>query len=400
MSVTSINTGGIQTMSFKKVEQFNAFAGMLDTRSVFFHRQAQTEAKTHAAAHGTSHAASHDGAATASHHPKKTKNKKKRGGFADPGPWDGTHHEQDIMDRKLEVARDQADSDGSVYVPPSEFSYRDEHPDRFVDPDKPFSGLFHRDDNQMLVLAAAREQAGLMKDDKNSAPPEDPSFAAMMRKRARLGRNDWVKALPDGCNKWANQVERMRVAIDQEDFNEDGHLEGGPCEYEHRNAHVPAGQPDFATKFRLPSKGTAGRNIDRTRVQLLIETETEAKRAARNRMWAKSRRVNEAAKLYEHEKVKKRLDLMQYSSRKEPDLSNTDAYLNEKVASFQRFGGSVRSMGQAWTSSSNTSAAGASGAGGGVFTVSRPASRPLSRTTVVKSRPVSRLVTSRARGAY
>jgi hypothetical protein len=277
---------GITCMTFDRVQQYNAYTSMIETHSKFHH-----------ATHGR-HERMRMG-------PWRTR---KKGHQAvarpplftgDPGPWDGTAHTRSILDQKLHVAADQADMQDK-YVPLSQFKHRDEVPQKWVDQGQEFSALFHVDNCLTLQLKAAKNMAGLLSD---NDPPEDPHMVALMEKRKCLGRHIWMKALPSTGSKWANQVARMQTAVNQEDFNADGRLEGGPCEYNHRS--LKKGGKPFRTNFHLPSSGTGGQNINGTKTKLLVVTESEFTEAAKAKLWARAKLVDEAARVHE---IKKQMD--------------------------------------------------------------------------------------------
>jgi hypothetical protein len=292
-SVTQLNKGGgIMKMSFDKVRKFNAYESMLHSHSIHHSRMHKIQKKHLEELNGTYKTLDSKQDISSGGHMRPHTDSLFPG---DPGPWDGTSHSTSISARKALVAKNQADMQGD-YKPLSDYCHRIEDPKKDMDPEKAFNTVFHVDNCLTLQLRAAKEQAGLL-----SEPPkiEDPHFAALMRKRARLGRNEWIRALPNTSSKWANQVARMKTAVDQEDFNEDGRLEGGPCEYSHRNLKNEKNlKRRFKTFFRPPNAGVGGKNIDSTTPTLLVKTENELTQAAEARIWARARLVDEAARAH------------------------------------------------------------------------------------------------------
>ena len=302
-SVAQLNQDqGVSTMTFDKVRKFNAFESMLKTHSDHHSRALRVEAEHQRQLKGGTHtggtnkrresSAAHG---TGEHHIPPAEPEFQ----GDPGPWDGTYHQTSISLRKAAVAKHQTDLQGD-YNPLSDYCHRIEEPHRHINVTKPFNAVFHVDNCLTLQLRAAKEQAGLLSDKQE---PMDPHFVALMEKRSRLGRHDWVRALPDTSSKWSNQVSRMQVAVEQEDFNEDGRLEGGPCEYTYRDLKQNDSQTTkFKTFFRAPKAGLGGKNIDSTTPKLLVKTEMELTQAADAKVWARARLVDEAARAYALEK--------------------------------------------------------------------------------------------------
>ena len=400
---------GITCMTFDKVRQYNAYTSMIENHSRFHH-----------ATHGRhEHMRMGPWRTRKKGHQKAVRPQLFEG---DPGPWDGTAHAESILDRKLHVAVDQANMQ-EKYAPLSQFQHRDEVPENWIDKEKPFSSIFHVDNCLTLQLKAAKNMAGLMS---SKDPPEDPHMIALMEKRKRLGRHIWVKALPSTGTKWANQVARMEAAVDQEDFSTDGRLEGGPCEYDHRSLKK-CGVP-FQTNFHLPSSGTGCLNINGNKTKLLVETETEFTEAAKARLWAQAKLVNEEARVHE---MKKRIRRMRAPVEDDVEMHFGDKMTEDNT----RFRGSTRqSYGSAGsrgrmsrsstrsmpmrTRQSNWSEAGGkkianSAVDRGYSTRSRDVrsrntssgyrirmsnSRPESRNTII-SRPVSRMTTASRTGS-
>ncbi len=294
-SVTQLNSGGISKMTFDRVRKFNAYDSMMRTHSEH-HSRTQKIHQKHLNGHH------HDDAehVAGEHHQPKVDPLFK----GDPGPWDGTYHGTSISLRKASVAQNQTDMQGD-YAPLSDYCHRPEDIKKVIDTEKKFNVVFHLDNCLTLQLRAAKEMAGLMTD---TTVPEDPHFAALMRKRARLGREQWVRALPDTSSKWANQVGRMKIAIEQEDFNEDGRLEGGPCEYTHRDLKKDGIK--FKTFFKKNPKGPGGKSIDGTTPVLLVKTEMLLTQAAKEERWARAKLVDEAARVHA---MKKRIALLKTS---------------------------------------------------------------------------------------
>lgn len=291
-SVTQLNQDqGAVSVTFDKVRKFNAFESMLMTHSDHHSRTVRVEAEHQRQLKNGHHTTAHG---TGEHHIPRTEPEFQ----GDPGPWDGTFHQTSISLRKASVAKDQTDVQGE-YNPLSDYCHRPEEPEHHIDLAKPFNAVFHVDNCLTLQLRAAKEQSGLLSD---KVEPVDPHFAALMEKRSRLDRHDWVRALPDTSSKWSNQVSRMRVAVEQEDFNEDGRLEGGPCEYTYRDLKQEGGATKFKTFFRPPKAGLGGKNMDSTTPTLLVKTEMEMTQAARAKVWARARLVDEAARAYALEK--------------------------------------------------------------------------------------------------
>ena len=294
-SVSQINSSmGAMAVTFDQVRKYNAYNSMLHTHSALHSR-------THRIHQQHLHELSKSSTTHGGHHTRPQTNPT----FADdPGPWDGTAHQTGISTRKAFIAKNQANMQGN-YAPLSDYCHRPENPQHNVNVEQPFNAVFHRDDCLTLQLRAAKQQAGLLSAE---ADIEDPHFAALMRKRARLGRGDWIRALPDTSSKWSNQVAKMKTAIDQEDFNEDGRLEGGPCEYTYREPfHRNHGDPKFKTFFRPPKAGVGGKNIDSTMPVLLVKTENELTHAATAKIWARARLVDEAARVYAMQKEQTRM---------------------------------------------------------------------------------------------
>ena len=306
-SVTQLNENGVMHMTFDKARKFNAYESMLHTHSVHHsrtyqihkrHLQELSGQKSYATTTRVEKKKEKDLLSSSMTNPFKgghVRPETKPLFHGDPGPWDGTTSPFSISARKAMVAKSQTDMQGD-YAPLSDYCHRPENAKQTMNPEKPFNVVFHLDNCLTLQLRAAKEQAGLMS---ASTEIEDPHFAALMRKRARLGRDDWIRALPDTSSKWANQVARMKTAINEEDFNEDGRLEGGPCEYTHRE--LATGNhlvPKFKTFFRPPNAGIGGQNIDSTYPKLLCKTENELTHAAKERIWARARLVDEAAKAH------------------------------------------------------------------------------------------------------
>ena len=63
----------------------------------------------------------------------------------------------------------------------------------------------------------------------------------------------------------------------------------------------------FQTNFHLPSSGTGCLNINGTKTKLLVETETEFTEAAKARLWAQAKLVNEEARVHEMKKQIRRM---------------------------------------------------------------------------------------------
>ena len=297
-SVAQLNSeGSLTNMTFDKVRKFNAYDSMLKTHSIHHSRTSKI--------HHQHEQKLQQATSAGEHHQPEVKPQFP----GDPGPWDGTYHGNSIGARKARVAKGQADMQGD-YTPLSDFCHRIEDSQKDVDSANPFNVVFHTDNCLTLQLRAAKDMAGLMSD---KPTPEDPHFAALMKKRERLGRSEWVRALPDTSSKWSNQVERMKIALNQEDFNEDGRLEGGPCEYTYRELKLlKKGDKKFKTFFRVPGAGFCGKNINGTTPTLLVKTEMELTQAAEARRWARARLVDEEARVY----AKKRIALLKSSSSK------------------------------------------------------------------------------------
>ena len=115
-------------------------------------------------------------------------------------------------------------------------------------------------------------------------------------------------------------------------FSTDGRLEGGPCEYDHRSLKkwVP-----FQTNFHLPSSGTGCLNINGTKTKLLVETETEFTEAAKARLWAQAKLVNEEARVHEMKKQIRRM--------RAPVEDDVEMHFGDKMTEDNtRFRGSTR----------------------------------------------------------
>ena len=360
----------ITKMTFEKVNKYNAFSGMLNAHSKFHH-----------STHGR-----HEHMKLGPWRTRKAGHQKpiiKGLWKGDPGPWDGTSHSESILDRKLHVAKDQANMKDK-YVPSLQFKHRDEVQEKWIDQNSKFSALFHLDNNLTLQLKAARDMAGLMND---GAPPQDPHLVALIEKQKRLGRHFWVKALPNTSSKWANQIARMEAAVNQEDFNADGRLQGGPCEYDHRV--LKKGGKPFQTNFHLPSSGTGGLNIDGTKTRLLVETESESTEAAKAKIWARAKLVDEAARAHQ---MKKRIEQM-----RAPSTAGSQRFeegFQSEIGQQSRAGTRADTRRDTGRYSRANSRNFNSRANSGGFSFSLSASRPRSRSTTI-SRPVSRIMSSR-----
>lgn len=195
--------------------------------------------------------------------------------------WDSTYHKTSILDMKLQKARDEG-GEPSVYHVATDDLFREERPDANVDKEHAFSCVFHRDDNESMRLQAARDQAGLL-----NGQPRSPRglLEADMRRRWDK-RPPWDGVCPNMSSKWENQVARMRVAVDQEDFTSDGHM---PEDFQHRT--LAKGVQSFVTNFHSVR---APLNMDGTRVELLVETEAKRRMAIVRQRHERAATINAA----------------------------------------------------------------------------------------------------------